>query len=291
MDLRQMEYFVAVIDHGGVTKAANALYIAQPSLSQAIRNLERAVGAQLFDRGGRKLQLTAAGRTFEESARRVLRHAELARSKVAAVRELRAGRLEIAAVADLNVDPLPRLVSRLCARHPGIEVRVSDPGTPAAAAAAVRQGAAEIALTTLPVKADALTVRSLWTQRMVLAMTAELAAGLPDPVPQSLIGDVPLIREPDDCLPRLLACPELAPPAEGAGLRCAHRQTMWDLVTAGAGAALMPEEIATTQLTGVVLRAMTPDVHRDLGLVYRADQLSPAAAAFLAVVESSERAT
>ncbi|MFI7006676.1 LysR family transcriptional regulator [Streptomyces sp. NPDC050145] len=291
MDLRRMEYFVAVIDHGGMTKAANALYIAQPSLSQTIRSLEREVGVQLFDRSGRKLELTAAGRTFEDSARRVLRDTALARSKVAAVRELRAGRLEIAATGDLNVDPLPRLVSRLCTQHPGIEVRISDPGTPAAAAATVRMGEAEIALTTLPVKADALTVRSLGSQRMVLAMTAELAADLPDPLPQSRIGDVPLIREPDDCLPRLLADPELAPPVERASVQCAHRQTTWDLVTEGAGAALLPEQFATTQLPGVELRALTPDVRRELGLVYRADQLSPAAAAFLAVVESVDRAT
>lgn len=282
-----MEYFVAVIDHGGITKAANALYIAQPSLSQAIRNLEREVGAQLFDRGGRKLQLTTVGRAFEDSARRVLRDAHLARSKVAAVRELRAGRLQVAAVADLNIDPLPRLVSRLRVQHPGIEVRVSDPGTPAGVAAAVRQGVADIGLTTLPVKAEALTTRSLWTQRMLLAMTAELAAELPDPLPQVMLRDVPLIREPDDRLADLLTEPDLAPPAERAGMQCAHRQMTWELVMAGAGATLLPEGIAATQLSGVVLRAVSPELQRELGLVYPADQLSPAAAAFLALAEAA----
>ncbi|WP_370943249.1 LysR family transcriptional regulator [Amycolatopsis sp. cg5] len=63
MDLRQVEYFVAVVDHGGVTKAAEALFLAQPSLSQAVRQLERELGAELFDRTGRHLVLTAAGRS------------------------------------------------------------------------------------------------------------------------------------------------------------------------------------------------------------------------------------
>ena len=286
-----MEYFVAVIDHGGITKAANALYIAQPSLSQAIRHLEREVGTQLFDRSGRHLELTAAGRTFEAMARRVLRDAELARSKVAAVRELRAGRLQIAAIADLTVDPLPQLVSRLRSRHPGIEVRVSDPGSPAGVTVAVRQGAAEIGLTTLPVKADALTTRPLWTQRMVLAMHPELAVGLPDPLPQEMVTQVPLIFETDDRLAELLADAGLAPPAESVGIRCAHRQAIWELVMAGAGAAFLPEGIAASQLTGVVLRVTSPEIWRDVGVVYRADQLSPTGAAFLALAESTELLT
>jgi DNA-binding transcriptional LysR family regulator len=215
----------------------------------------------------------------------VLRDAELGRGKVAAVRELRAGRLQVAAIADLTVDPLPQLVSRLRSRHPGIEVRVSDPGSPAGVTVAVRQGAAEIGLTTLPVKADALTTRSLWSQRIVLAMSPTLAEGLPDPLPQEMIKEVPLILEKDDRLADLLADARLVP--ETVGIRCTHRQTIWELVMAGAGAAFLPEGIAAGQLTGVVLRVPHPEIRRDVGLVYREDQLSPAGAAFLAVAESA----
>ncbi|MEN3267504.1 MAG: LysR family transcriptional regulator, cyn operon transcriptional activator [Pseudonocardia sp.] len=285
-----MEYFVAVIDHGGITKAANALYIAQPSLSQAIRNLESEVGAQLFDRGGRRLELTAAGHRLEESARRVLRDAGLARDRVAAVRELRSARLQVAALADLTVDPMPRLVSRMRSLHPGVLVWVKDPGTPAGVTAAVRRGDAEIGLTTLPVKATALTTRALWTQRMVLAMTPDLAPAA-DPLPQENLRDLPLILEPDDRLAELLAEPALAPRADSVVVRCAHKQTIWELVMAGAGVELLPESIAASQLSGVVLRTTVPEIRRELGLVYRADQLSPAAEAFLAVAEQDSLAT
>ncbi|MEP9385063.1 LysR family transcriptional regulator [Nocardioides sp. KR10-350] len=290
MDLRLVEYFVAVVDHGGITRAANALYIAQPSLSQAIKSLEREVGAELFDRSGRQLALTEAGRVFEVSARRVVRDVALARERVEAVRELRAGRLQLAAIADLTLHPLPGLVQAFRDRYPDVEVRISDPGHAGGVVAAVRQGQAEIGLTTLPVKAEALTVLPIAAQRMVLAMAPGLAEDLPDPVPQKLLGELPLIRSMEDRLADLVAEPDLLPPAEGAALRSGFRQVTWELVMAGAGIAVLPEGIARTQLTGVVLRPLDPEIRREVAAVFRADQLPPAASAFLATLLPSEAA-
>jgi DNA-binding transcriptional LysR family regulator len=98
-----------------------------------------------------------------------------------------------------------------------------------------------------------------------------------------MISHLPLILEKDDRLADAL----LAPPPVSVGIRCAHRQTIWELVMAGAGAALLPEGIAAGMLTGVVLRTTDPEIRRDVGVVYRADQLSPAGAAFLDVAESA----
>jgi len=288
VDVRLCEYFVAVVDHGGITKAANALYIAQPSLSQAIRGLEREVGAELFDRSGRQFVLTEAGRTFEVSARRVLRDVELARQHVEAVRELRAGRLQIAAVADLTLHPLPGLVRDLREAHPSVAVRIRDSGSPAGVVAAVRQGEAELGLTTLPVKAEALTVHRLRSQRMVLAMTPDLADGLPHQVPQAMLPRLPLLRETDDPLAALLLDPAYAEPAGPGGLRIGLRQVLWELTMTGTGIAVLPEGFVRTQMAGrVVALELDPPLHRDVGLVYRADQLSPAAEAFVQVAASS----
>lgn len=62
MDLRQLEYFLAVVDHGGVNKAAVALRVAQPSLSQAVRKLEKGLGTELFHRVGRRVVLSPAAK-------------------------------------------------------------------------------------------------------------------------------------------------------------------------------------------------------------------------------------
>lgn len=289
MDLRLVEYFVAVVDHGGITKAAQAMYIAQPSMSQAIKSLERQVGTKLFQRSGRYLELTEAGRIFEKSARRVTRDVALARQRVAAVRELRAGRLQLAAIADLTLDPLPQLVYQFRQSHPDIEVHVSDPGHTTGVVAAVRSGQAEIGLATLPARTESLTAIPIASQRMVLAMRPELAVGIPDPVPRTMLHDLPIMRGPDDRLAQDATDPDLMPPAEAAGIISVFRQATWELVMAGAGIGLMAEGIASSQLSGVEVRGITPAIHRDVIAVFRADQLSQAGSAFLSVLGSFSR--
>lgn len=286
MDLRLIEYFVAVVDHGGITRAANALFIAQPSLSQAIKSLEREIGAELFDRSGRTLALTDAGREFEVAARRVVHDAEVARQRVAAVRDLEAGRLQISAVADVTLHPLPALVQAFRVRHPAVEVRVTDPGHAGGVVSAVRQGHADLGLTTLPVKAEALSVLAIAPQRMVLVMAPALAEGLPDPVPQAMLGKLPLIRSMEDRLADLVEDPDALTPAQDAPLRSGFRQLTWELVMLGAGMAVMPEGIARSQLSGVETRRVEPEIRREVAVVYRADQLSPAASAFLSTFAS-----
>ncbi|WP_159298262.1 LysR family transcriptional regulator, partial [Raoultella terrigena] len=133
------------------TKAANALYIAQPSLSQAIRSLEREVGVELFDRTGRSMTLTPAGEVFEVGARAVIRAAARARAGVAPVRDLHSGRLGIAASSAMALGLLPAAVARLRARHPNLQLMITEPGSPSEIVTDVRLGRAEIGLTYLDV--------------------------------------------------------------------------------------------------------------------------------------------
>jgi DNA-binding transcriptional LysR family regulator len=81
MDARQLEYFLAIVDHDGFGRAAQHLHIAQPSLSQSIANLERELGIPLFHRIGRGVVLSAAGRELIEPARQVLRDLSTARAE------------------------------------------------------------------------------------------------------------------------------------------------------------------------------------------------------------------
>lgn len=283
VDLRHVEYFLAVIDHGGVTRAAEALYVAQPALSQAIRHLERELGVELFDRTGRGFMPTRAGRSFVGPARRMLRDMARVESAARDVRDLRQGRLDIAAIASLAVVPLATLAGEFHRRHPKIVLNLTDPGGSADLVNDIRRGRAEIGLTDLPVAGDTLLTHELGAQEIALALPPELAEALPDPVPLAAVSEIPLVRLTEEPSNRTLLKEEL----RGIGLNIAaeasHRQAVWQLVVHGVGATFLPRVLAEAELDHVVVRATEPAVHRRVGLVYRPGPLSPAAAAFLAL--------
>ncbi|MEU7599213.1 LysR family transcriptional regulator, partial [Streptomyces sp. NPDC039022] len=110
MDIRQLEYFLAIVDQGGFHRAAAALYVSQPSLSQSVRALERDLGSDLFHRVGRRAVLTEAGRALIEPARATVRSLATARASVAAVHELRTGRVDVAAMPSQAVEPLTTMI-------------------------------------------------------------------------------------------------------------------------------------------------------------------------------------
>lgn len=124
MDIRQIEFFLALVSERNFTRAADITHVTQSGLSAAIRNLEREMGAQLFDRRPRAVELTAAGHAFLPRARRILTDAH------AALRELRqdgagsAGVLAVAAEHCLgDLVELPELLSSFTSKHPSLEIR------------------------------------------------------------------------------------------------------------------------------------------------------------------------
>src|SRR6202048_1547688 len=110
MDVRQLLAVVMVVDKGGVTKAAEELHVAQPSLSQTIRTLERELGVELFHRVRRHLVLSAAGEALLGPARQVLRDMDTVYASVAQVKGLTAGRLDLVAEPTLASDPVAGLI-------------------------------------------------------------------------------------------------------------------------------------------------------------------------------------
>ncbi|MFJ5304186.1 LysR family transcriptional regulator [Streptomyces sp. NPDC088350] len=150
MDVRQLEYFLAIVDHGGFNRAASALYLSQPSLSQAVQALERDLGSSLFHRIGRRVVLTEAGTALIEPARAAVRSLETARASVAAVHELREGCLDISAMPSQAVEPLTTMIRAFTARYPGVSVNIRAAFTSRDVVDMVRTGAAELGLLATP---------------------------------------------------------------------------------------------------------------------------------------------
>src|SRR2546421_6178472 len=101
MEVQQLRYVLAVVDNGTFTAAARACFVAQPSLSHAIRTLESELGVELFHRIGRRTKLTAAGEAFTAAARDVVRAVDTLRAEVDAVAGVMTGHLDLVALPSL----------------------------------------------------------------------------------------------------------------------------------------------------------------------------------------------
>jgi DNA-binding transcriptional LysR family regulator len=124
MTLRQLEVFLAIARAQGYRRAAEALHTSQPALSQHIRELERELGARLFDRLGRGIALTEAGRLLEERSQRVFATLADVREAVGELQGLQRGSLLIGASTTPGIYVLPALIGRFRRRYPGIQLRL-----------------------------------------------------------------------------------------------------------------------------------------------------------------------
>ena len=283
MDERRLRYFLAVVDEGSVTRAAQRLHVAQPSLSQALRALESELGVQLFHRVGRGLRLSSAGEALVGPARQVQRAIDEAHYAITGVLELQRGTLELAALPTLAVDPMASLIGRFRARYPGVEVRVHEPENADQISALVRRGDCELGAAHLPLPRETLIAHALGEQELQFVLPPKTAVD-ERPLGARELARTPLVVSPPGTSTRLLL--EQALGAVGVtpqiAVQTAAREAIVPLVLAGAGAALLPAPLAAeAKRRGATVRSARPQITRTVGLVHRDATLSPAAGAFL----------
>jgi len=122
MELRQLEYFVAVAEEANFTRAAERVHISQSGVSAQVRRLELELGATLIDRSGRTATLTAAGAAALDHAREVLGAARAVRQAVDDVSGVLRGRLDVGMVSGCTITPLFDALANFGTAHPGIEI-------------------------------------------------------------------------------------------------------------------------------------------------------------------------
>ncbi|HWH85887.1 MAG TPA: transcriptional regulator CynR [Pseudomonas sp.] len=126
MLLRHLRYLLAVADHGGFTRAAEALHVSQPTLSQQIRQLEDTLGVSLFDRTSRTVRPTDAGQAYIECARRVLVELEAGQRALHDVKDLSRGTLRLAMTPTFMAYLVGPLMRDYTARFPGIHLEIFE---------------------------------------------------------------------------------------------------------------------------------------------------------------------
>src|SRR5918911_1686667 len=148
MTLQQLSYFLTAAERGSFSAAADALHMAQPSLSEQIRRLEAEPGGPLFIRAGRGLALTEAGRLLLPHAEHTLADARAAAESVREVRDLSGGTVAFGTFGSAHHYLLGGLVQDFRARHPHVRVRAVGQNS-AEVADAVRDGHPEAGLAAL----------------------------------------------------------------------------------------------------------------------------------------------
>lgn len=121
---RQLQLFLAVAEHGGVSAAARACHVTQPTVSMQLRELADAVGLPLYEQIGRRLHLTPAGEALVATARAMNDEWSAFEQRIAGLKGLTEGRLRVAVVSTAKYF-IPRMLGQFCKQHPGIDVALA----------------------------------------------------------------------------------------------------------------------------------------------------------------------
>ncbi|MGK5114120.1 MULTISPECIES: LysR family transcriptional regulator [unclassified Geodermatophilus] len=279
MEIRQLRYFVTVAQTRHFGQAAERLHMAQSPLSQAIRQLESQVGATLFTRTTRRVELTPAGEALLRDAERILESVDAAQARVRLVGEGSTGLLRVGATGLAAFRQLPQL-ARIAAREvPGLVLRF-EPGllTPAQELA-LEEDRIDLAVLRPPLRSPGLSARLVTRERFVCAVPRSHRLAGDEPVGLAELRDEDFVvyGVPDSVVDATAARACLA-----AGFlprrthAAAETSIMLTLVAAGMGVALLPESVRAVSVEGVALVPVADDVHVDVALAWRTDDHSPA---------------
>lgn len=129
MELRHLKYFLAVADELNFTKAAEKLFISQPPLSRQIKELENEIGAELFDRSNKKVQLTEAGKFFKKEISAQLKQLESIVIKTRKISENISGEYRIGYISSTFSDTITKLVQFLMQQYPYLNIKLYEVST------------------------------------------------------------------------------------------------------------------------------------------------------------------
>ncbi len=295
VNLEQLRGFVRVAEIGHFTRAAEALHVAQPSLSRQVSTLERELGAELFHRARGHISLTAAGETLLPRARRILADEEAIHAEMAELAGLQRGRVRLGATPTLCVSLVAEAMTAYTTAHPGVELHLTEGGS-RLLIERVAEGELDMALITV---SEGLSISGTLVREPLL--TEEL-------VVISSAAESPLVDNAEIDLRTLASLPMVAF-AESYDLRAAtdaafaaagldpttviegaEMDAVLRFVERGLGVALVPATVLIDRPTLRSARLVQPRLTRTISIARRSD-VNPtrAASAMRGAVVSASR--
>jgi LysR family hydrogen peroxide-inducible transcriptional activator len=285
MELYQLGYFIEIARQRSFTRAAERLHMAQPALSQQMKNLETELGTALFIRGRKETQLTAAGKAFLPRAEALIAQAEAAKAIVSDVAQLRGGKLIVAAIPSVSACLLPEVIRSFARHHSKVELQLIEDSSERVAES-VESGRADIGFLQLPASKAAFETRTIITEPFVLLVAKTHAMAKQKEVPLKQLAAESFIFYKGRARDTALEACRKAGFEPRIACESGELETVRALVAAGLGLAVVPQ-LAAGNLPKTI-QAITirePRMQRQIAAVWqKGSVLSPAAQALLKLI-------
>ncbi|WP_110206769.1 LysR substrate-binding domain-containing protein [Nocardioides daejeonensis] len=281
MELRHLRYFVAVAEELHFGRAAERLHMAQPPLSQQIKQLEAELGFALFERTTRQVALTPAGERYLERTRAVLLAVDQAGAEAKRVSTGEVGRVALGFIGSATYSLLPELARGLRDSFADIEFDFKGEMLTPDQEAALRDGSIDVAILRTPVTDGALEVEVVRRESLVVALPVGHRLAEQESVRVKELKGEPFISYPSEH--RSVLHDAVQALCRRAGFRprkvaqVAETSTMVVFVAAGLGVAVLPESVTALSLPGVAFRPVADRVTVDLAIGWHPERLTPAA--------------
>ena len=291
MELRHLRYFVVVAETCHFGQAAERLQMAQPPLSQQIRQLEAELGTELFARTTRSVKLTPAGEAFFEDTVRILHSVDEAARRARRFADGKAGTLRIGLTGTASYTQLPVLARLVKEQLPDVTLDIHTEMLTTAIELALVAGELDVGVLRPPVRDPAVTLRSIARENFVVALPDGHRLAATDSLTIGELRAEDFIMYPAgsqsvvrDAVVRACQAADYYP-------RVAHESrktsTQLSLVAAGLGIAVLPESVRGIALAGVQYRAVSGADDVELALAWRRTGGSPLVDSFLAALEDN----
>jgi len=274
MNLRALQYFVKLADLRHFSKAADACFVSQPTLSTQIKKLEEELGVQLVERAPKMIMLTPVGEEIADRARLVLSDIEQIRTVARRSSNPEEGVLRLGLFPTLAPYFLPHVVPTVRERYPSLRLQLAEEKTEDILRM-LRQGQLDAGILALPLSGDGMEIEVLFEEPFVLALPADHALAKRSRVSMSdLRGAELLLLEEGHCLrDHALEVCALADAHERVDFHATSMETLRQMVAADVGITLMPllavkPPIASTRNV-VVRRFANPVPKRTIAMVWR----------------------
>ncbi|MGW9133678.1 LysR family transcriptional regulator [Streptomyces sp. NPDC055681] len=292
MELRHLSAFIAVAEELHFGRAAKRLQMAQPPLSQQIRQLEKELGVQLFERNTRSVRLTSAGESFLQPVRTVLDDLDTAVRAARAAGRGEYGRVTIGFAGASSHETLPLLTRAVRAAHPALELVMKGQTYADVALAGVADGSLDLGFVRLPVTRPGVQYRVIDEEELVCALPSDHPLVRLERVPIEVLAQEPFVSFPANTGSTVRDATVGACEAAGFNPRVVQEApdsyTILALVAAGVGVTLTVTSCQHIQQNGLVYRPLAgPPIRLQAALAWRTDNPSAALRAVLAVAESA----